>query len=127
MDYSKFVDSILKQDSRNRIEKTNRIISDLPDQLADFYSLYEPKDVEIVLKDLSAIILYPYKHLDNLQNEYDLKENFFVFATRNGDPIAIYNDNVVTLSHGIKSPDIEVIANSLNTYIDQIMSNMRDR
>lgn len=124
MDYSYFINIIMKQDCRNIIEKTSRKISDLPKQLSEFYSQYEPKDVEILLSDFSAVKIYPYKYLHRLQDEYKLGEAYFVFATKNSDPIAIYNQQIVTASHGTDAPEIEVIAKSFDDYINKLMKSM---
>lgn len=125
MDYSKFIDMLREQDSRNIIEKSNAKVSDIPIELVDFYSEYNTIDVEVVLENLSSVKLYPYSYLHILQNEYQLGEEYFVFATKNSDPIAIANEGVVTFAHGSNSREIEVLARTFNEYICKLMENSK--
>ncbi len=125
MDYSKFVNVITAQDDRNVINKVQREITDIPKQLVGFFCQYDPVDVEIVMEDLSAITLYPYSYLQQLQNEYNLGEEYFIFATKNSDPIALFNDKVVTLAHGTVDSTVEEVAKSFEDYLSKLMKNMR--
>ena len=126
MDYSKFIDMIIKQDGRNIIEKSNVKATGIPLQLVDFYSNYNPIDAEVVLENLSAVKLYPYSYLQNLQEEYQLGQEFFVFATKNSDPIAIAKEGVITFAHGGNSgTEIEVLAKTFDDYICKLMNDLK--
>lgn len=125
MDYVKFVNNIIRQDNRNVIEKVSRGAIDLPKQLAEFYNNFEPVDVEIVLSDMSGVKLYPLNYLYSLQNEYNLGESYFVFATKNSDPIALHNDVVVAFAHGSKFVECEVISLCFDDYVDKLMASMK--
>jgi len=125
MDYSKFANDIIRQDGRNIIEKVSRATIGLPNQLADFYDNFEPINVEIVLSDMSGVKLYPLNYLSTLQNEYNLGESSFVFATKNSDPIALLNDAVVTFAHGSNFVEHEKIALCFDDYVDKLMANMK--
>jgi hypothetical protein len=124
VDYSKFIKSIESQDERNIINRTHRRISDIPSQLQEFFNQYDPVDVEIVMEDMSGIKLYSYSYLKELQREYNLGEEYFIFATKNSDPIALHKQKVVIALHGTKEIMIEELASSFEGYISQIIETM---
>ncbi|NCD09429.1 MAG: hypothetical protein EOL98_08390 [Negativicutes bacterium] len=125
MNYSKFVNLILQQDERNVIRTVKREIVDISHSLIEFYNKYEPEDVEIITKDLSGIKLFPLDSLDDLQKEYSLGKEYFVFATKNGDPIALYNNKVVTRAHGSREAVFQVLAEDFDAYLIKLIDNMK--
>jgi hypothetical protein len=125
MDYSKFINLIEAQDDRNIIKKVYRKVFDIPKQLAEFYNQYEPDDVEILINDLSAVNLYPYDYLNQLQNEYKLGDKYFIFATKNSDPIAIFNGKVVAKAHGSQDSGFEILAENFDEYVCKLIENMK--
>ncbi|MDD4728837.1 MAG: hypothetical protein PHN55_08825 [Dysgonamonadaceae bacterium] len=125
MDYLKFVNAIIAQDNRNVINKVQRQITDIPKQILGFFCQYDPIDVEIVMKDLSAVVLYPYSYLHQLQSEYNFGKEYFIFATKNSDPIALFNGKVVTLAHGSRNLVFEIIADNFDEYIVRLIKNMK--
>lgn len=125
MDYVQFINNIIRQDGRNVVEKVSRSTIDLPKQLADFYNNYEPVDVEIVLSDMSGVKLYPLSYLYTLQNEYNLGDAYFVFATQNSDPIALHDDVVVTFAHGRNFVEHEIVARCFDDYVANLMASMK--
>ena len=125
MNYSKFVKLVLSQDERNVIRTVQRKVLDIPQPLKEFYNKYEPEDVEILTNDLSGINIFPYVNLDELQKEYSLGEEYFVFAIKNGDPIALHNNKVVSRGHGSKDSDFEEIADDFDSYIIKLIENMK--
>lgn len=125
MNYSKFVNLVLLQDERNVIRTVKREILNIPQPLIGFYSHYEPEDVEILTNDLSGVNMYLFDGLSELQKEYSLGKEYFVFATKNGDPIALYNNKVVTRAHGSKDAVFEVIAEDFDSYLIKLIENMK--
>lgn len=125
MNYDEFVGIVKNQDARNIFQESTTILNELPEELKHFYEKYEPADVEIVLKDLTSIKLYPKRELLSLQMQYRLGEGRFIFATREGDPIAFENGKVITCAHGSNSIKVEVISKSFEEYLDIIAEMMR--
>jgi hypothetical protein len=125
MDYSKFINLIEAQDDRNVIKKVYRQVYDIPNQLTEFYNQYEPNDVEILINDLSAVNLYPYDYLNQLQNEYKLGDKYFIFATKNSDPIAIFNGKVVAKAHDSQNLGFEILAENFDEYVCKLIENMK--
>lgn len=125
MDYSVFIKSIESQDKRNVINRVQRQVCNIPNQLKEFLNQYDPVDMEVVLNDLSAVRFYSYNYIHQLQIEYNLGEKYFVFATKNSDPIALLDQRVVTIVHGSKSSEIEEIAESFEQYIARLLENIR--
>lgn len=76
------------------------------------------------MKDLSAIKLYSYSYLKELQKEYDLGEAYFIFATKDSNPIALHNQKVVIVLQGTKDIMIEELAKSFEEFISGIIETM---
>jgi len=125
LDYTEFINAVIKQDERNTFERSGDINLELPKELVPFFSQYVPVDVEIVLNDLTSVKLYPANRLKSLQNEYNLGDKYFVFATRESDPIAIMDGKIVTCAHGSKLPQIEIIASNFDAYIHELLNAMK--
>jgi hypothetical protein len=125
MDYSKFINLVEAQDDRNIIKKVYRQVFDIPKQLTEFYNQYEPNDVEILANDLSAVNLYPYDYLNQLQNEYKLGDEYFIFATKNSDPIALFNGKVVVKAHDSQNSGFEILAENFDEYVCKLIENMK--
>ena len=77
------------------------------------------------MQDLSTIKLYSYSSLKELQREYYLGEEYFIFATMNGDPIALHDQNVVLVLHGTKERIIELMANSFDIFLYDLIQTMK--
>lgn len=125
--YDSFIDLVIQQDKRNQFKINNCIIinNKIPKSYIEFIKKYNPINVEIVFKDLNALILFPYEDLDNVQKEYGIDGNYFVFGSINGDPV-FFNENTVCIAkHGQGIWDFEIISNSFIDYIEHIIGNMR--
>ena len=125
MNYDEFVSIVKNQDSRNIFRESTAALNELPEELKHFYEKYDPADVEIVLKDLTSIKLYPKQDLLSLQMQYRLGEGRFVFATREGDPIAFEDGKIITCAHGNNSIKVEVISINFEEYLDIISEMMK--
>ncbi len=126
MNYNKVVELIAKQDSRNIFEKSNKSLPWIPSGLKKFYLEYNPVNVEIILKDLTSIKLFSQDKLLEIQKEYRLNDDLFVFATREGDPIAITTENkIITFAHGTNKYTIQVLANNFDEFLIWIINEMR--
>lgn len=68
----------------------------IPKSLIRFYKQANPIDVEVVLDDLTSVKFFPVNALEDLQSEYDLSKDSFVFASREGDPILIKEQKIYT-------------------------------
>lgn len=125
MDYSKFINAVIKQDNRNSFSKSYCKIANIDKGFEEFYNQYVPIDVEIVLSDLTSIKLYDVEQFDELRQNYNLNNEHIVFATREGDPIALYQGKIITFNHSAKDPIFEIIADSFEKYIVDILENMQ--
>lgn len=125
MNFDEFVSIVKNQDARNIFQESTSVLNELPEELKPFYEKYDPTDVEIVLKDLTSIKLYPKQDLLSLQRQYRLGEGRFIFATREGDSIAFEDGKVITCAHGSNSIKVEVISKSFEEYLDIIAEMMR--
>lgn len=112
-----FVNNAMKQDSRNVFGISN--FSDMPEILKDLYQRADPVDVEITM-DGNAVRLIPANELVNIQSEYSLGNERFVFASCNGDPIYVYKGKIYTCCHGTNNVKDELLAEDLFSFLDLI-------
>lgn len=123
--YDDFVGAVKRQDVRNIFAEPANVNDSIPVCLKAFYDKYEPLDVEVVLHDLSAIRFYPQQSLDALQNEYHLEPGYYVFATREGDPLVIYGQKVLTCSHGTRNLEFTEVASSFDVFLGKIYNQIK--
>lgn len=80
MNIIEFKNRAIAQDKRNIFGEYNDNVSFIPNDLQKFYISCNPLDVEVSMNE-NSIKFYPVKELDNLQNDYKLTKNKFIFAT----------------------------------------------
>ncbi|MNE83853.1 hypothetical protein D3C80_1807060 [compost metagenome] len=129
VDYRPFIAAAEAQDARNAftIDRMNQSDTQLPAGLRHFYTMCDPADVEIVLSDLTSIKLTPLHGLTPLQQEYASVEDGFVFATREGDPIACLNGEIVTWAHGSRHPAVEKLADNFDSWLEKVVADMKEQ
>ncbi len=121
--YNDFITKVKLQDSRNEFGELDRVEDfDIPIILHDFYKYANPIDVEVTQEDFTSIKFYPASSLLNLQNEYDLPRDTFVFASREGDPILLKGEKVYTAVHGVEKWDPKLLANSFDEFLGMLIS-----
>lgn len=119
-----FVTAVKQQDSRNKFIYSTKQIFCNPINL--LYNKWQPDDVEIVFKDLTAIHFYPPDKFDILLEEYSFSESgITVFASWEGDPILIKNDKIYIAIHGAGSYIIDKEFISLQSFLEWIIQNMK--
>lgn len=123
MTSQQFIELVIKQDKRNKFSK-GESAERLPMELIEFYSLHNPVDVEIVLKDLTAIRFYSFDELDKINKEYRLDKGF-VFATYEGEPIYILNGEIKSISFGDKKNMHHDWAEDFHSFLQWIVENMK--
>lgn len=126
MDYSLFINKMLKQDSRNRITPQGTSKHWLPKGLKELYSSYELEDAQVILINNCSVKFYPTYELIELQKDYDGSGERFVFATIEGDPIYIMNDEVYRGLHGTEESKLEKLSDSFEDFIWDISINMKE-
>ena len=99
MKYKDFVSRVVQQDARN-IFSASKIASDIvPLSLRTFYRECNPVDVEIDTEKYGAIRFYGVDELERIREEYYFyPKDVFIFATCNGDPFFMGEDNQVYTS-----------------------------
>jgi hypothetical protein len=120
--YEKFVIKAKQQDERNDFGQLEDSTSNsLPEPVREFYNYANPIDVELRMADLTSIKFYSADSLPALQQEYRMPEEYFVFATREGDPIFIKDGKVYTAVHGTGEWEKELLFNSFNEFLENII------
>ena len=119
MDYSKFMQLAIAQDSRNLFSSTDSDPSIVPNALKAFYKTCNPVEVDI---DFDGVYVHfiPAEELKDIQQEYAYIHAQFIFATCNGDPIFYDHGVIYTCPHGVANPDWEQIADSFDQYLDML-------
>lgn len=117
--FSDFVKKAIKQDPRNRFESFAGDLAFIPEVLQAFYKEYNPVDVEVKIND-AYVRFFPVGELQNLQEEYGLGKECFVFASCNGEPIYLKENIVYTCLFGKKGIIEEVVSESLKYYLAKI-------
>lgn len=118
MEIEDFVKKSIKQDKRNVFEEAG-IEESIPGILRAFYQKANPIDVEITM-DGNAIRFISADELSDIQLDYPLGNERFVFATCNGDPIYVYKNKIFTCCHGTNKIEDELIAEDFNLFLDMI-------
>lgn len=121
MEIHDFVLKAIVQDNRNIFEKNNKIIDCVPARLLEFYTEANPVDVEVSM-DGNPVHFYPIDDLADLQEDYDLSGDRFVFATCNGDPIYYMDGRIYTCCHGASKTEDELMASDICLFFDLIES-----
>lgn len=115
-----FVKKALLQDSRNNFNKCYQNIDFIPEELKNFFSEYNPLDVEVVING-NIVRFYSAENLKKLQQEYMLENDNFVFASSNGDPIYLNSNGCVYLQcHGVQRRVEEEMASSFSAFLEMI-------
>ena len=66
--------------------------------------------------DCNAIRFIPMDELEDIQDDYSIGEERFVFATCNGDPIYVYCGEIYTCCHGTSKIDDELMAEDISFF-----------
>lgn len=120
MEYEGFVKLAQEQDERNIFEKYDGNLEFLPIELKSFYKSYNPKEVEIVLSDLTSIRFCPAEYLENLQKQYSLRAPYFIFATCEADPIYYRSDGIYISAHGSENSKENKISDNFYSFIKML-------
>lgn len=113
-----FIKKSILQDKRNIFGKASSDGS-IPNILKEFYKKANPVDVEITMGG-NVIRFVPVDELSDVQHNYKLGDERFVFATCNGDPIYVYMNKIYTCCHGINEIDDELVADNFSLFLDLI-------
>ena len=113
-----FVKKSIMQDKRNVFEEAS-LDESIPSILKEFYQKANPVDVEITMNG-NAIRMVPAAELADIQCDYQLGDERFVFATCNGDPIYVYMNKIYTCCHGTSEIDDELMAEDFSLFLDMI-------
>lgn len=125
MVYNDFVEQVKLQDPRNIFEPCDIDISFIPQQLRNFYALYNPIDVEVVMDDSTSIRLCPVSFLKKLQLEYSIDETAFVFATKEGDAIYLMSGEIYTCKHASTVIKHTKMADSFDAFIEMVNNKLK--
>ncbi len=118
MKFEKFARKVKEQDTRNAFD-TGKTIDDIPEILSLFFIELDPVDVEVNIE--GAIVRFvPISEYFDVQKEYSLGNEKFIFATSNGDPIFLYDNAVYTCAHGTKNTSYEKLAGTFEEYLNKI-------
>ena len=117
--FSDFAKKALKQDSRNRFEHFDGDISFIPTVLQAFYENNNPVDVEVKINN-AYVRFFPVEELQSLQQEYELGEECFVFASCNGEPVYLKGNKVYTCLFGKMGIAEEKLSDNLKDYFGKV-------
>lgn len=109
MDYKKFADKAVKEDSRNLFGESADN-SGAPSTMRLFYMQCNPVDVEIMFPSLGAVKFYPVNELGALQAEYGYSDENFVFASCDGDAIFEKEGKIYRSLHGHYRPELLAVS-----------------
>lgn len=118
MTIEKFVKKAIEQDKRNIFEKSE-VADFVPNILKDFYKKANPINVEITMNQ-NVVKFMSISELEKSQLDYLFDKERFVFASCNGDPIYIYNNQIYTCCHGTNEIEDEFMAENLSDFFDMI-------
>ncbi len=124
MAYDDFVKLAIIQDSRNNFEPCDTDLSFLPAPLRSFYTTNNPVNIEIALHDSTSVRFSPVKYLKQLQEEYELGDSSFIFATHEGDPIYHKSNGIFSCVHGASTLKEIKISHSFDSYIKLLENEM---
>ncbi|MCL1626158.1 SMI1/KNR4 family protein [Bacteroides caecicola] len=121
MSYKDFVSRAIQQDARNVFAASDKVPDIVPQSLRKFYNEYNPVDVEIDTKKYGAIRFYGIDELERLREEYYFyPKDVFIFATSNGDPFFMGEDNqVYTSLESEYSP--EKVADNFTAFLESCL------
>ncbi|MFW5980952.1 MAG: hypothetical protein ACOCRU_00090 [bacterium] len=124
--FKDFVKYAVEKDYRNRFSIADVDISKLNgDELfIEFYSNYNPEDVEIDLGEQGIISFFSAEELSKVQLEYNC-EGYFVFASIEGDPVAIKNGKIYLAPHGAgkEEYDFKKTSKGFIEFLKSLMNN----
>lgn len=124
MKYNFFREFAMNNDQRNVFtESVSEKISFLPEGLIEFYSTFNTEDVIVTFSDLTSIKFYSIDDIREIQKEYNLPVNGYVFATYESDPIWIQKGAVYIGVHGANNISEKKISDSMFEFITSIVSN----
>ena len=119
MTFKDFVKKSIEQDERNIFEPSDDTLEIIPEIMKDFYKYYNPIDVEVTINDAS-VHFFPVNELEDLQEEYNLGKDKYVFASCNGDPVYLENNKVCSGVFGSKGFIPEILADDIYIYLDKL-------
>jgi hypothetical protein len=124
--FNTFSKAVIEQDERNKFCELDFDIENygFPKDYYQFIKKFNPVDVEIVLSNLISIVLIPYQELPEAQKEYNLGNNYFVFASINGDPLVFKKRAVLRGIHGQGIWTFTHEANSFIAFIEEILKDL---
>lgn len=114
-----FINLATKQDQRNLFSRYEGTIKGIPAELEPFYKNYNPIDVEVKING-NYVKFFPYDRINEMQNEYALNKNCFIFASCNGEPIYLKDGAVFTCVVGKTEIIEELLADTLDRYWELI-------
>ena len=117
--YEVFIIKAKIQDKRNIFNTAKVESCQLPKEVVAFYQIANPLDVEVTILG-NSVRFYQLTDLKQLQKDYFLDNDCFVFATCNSDPIYLKKHKVYTCCHGTKETKAELLANSFDEYLQNI-------
>lgn len=120
MKIEEFVEKVRKLDFKNSFSRYDGSLDIVPNEIKVFYVNYNPNKVEIGYNGTS-IYLISAVNLVKENNYYSGMNIGFVFATCDGDPIFYHKGRVYTCPHGVKNPEWEFLAESVEDYFDMIV------
>lgn len=114
--FDDFVKKVCALDKRNVFKKPTKVDKTLP----EFYSCYDPVDVEFDSK-IGVIRMIPTEKLKKVTEGYSYIGLDLVFATINGDPLFLKGNTVYICTHGCDNPKLEKVANTFNVFLKTII------
>lgn len=121
MKIDEFANKAQTQDNSNLFSKYDGSLDIVPNEILSFYANFISSSVEIGYNGTS-IHLIPTENLIKENKYYDSMNIGFVFATCDGDPIFYHEGKVYTCPHGVKNPEWELLAESVEEYFNLIIS-----
>ena len=120
MQIDEFVSKAQMRDKTSLFSEYEGSLDMIPDELRDFYAKHNPRNVEIGHNGTS-IHLVPAEKLETEKQYYEGMNIGFVFATCDSDPIFYHDGKIYTCPHGVKNPEWELLAESIEKYLDVLM------
>lgn len=124
MNYKEFKRAAILEDARN-VFGCSLGVNGIPVSICEFYANFNPIDVEVTYPDLGAVRFYPIEKCEEIKKDYELEKEDFVFATCNGDPIFLKNNQVYISLPEVYSP--ELLATSFEMFLDMYIKYRYDK
>lgn len=86
----------------------------------DFYNHYNPMGAEFDF-NYGTVFMIPFNMISKVTLEYKYTKADFVFGISNGDPYFVKGKKVYTCCHGTKEPDLELVANSFEDFLEKVV------